>query len=52
MVIISDINNVREAFVKSTDVAGRPFSKGLYSQKLFNPLYPVAGKVAYIEENF
>ena len=43
MVVISNISDVKEAFAKSTDVAGRPLSRGLYSQMLFNPLYPVAG---------
>ena len=42
--IVTDINKFKDAFVKSTDVAGRPFSNGLYSQKLLNPYYPVAGK--------
>ena len=43
-VVITDINHFKDAFVKSTDGAGRPFSDGMYSQKLLNPYYPVAGK--------
>ena len=42
---VSDINLIKEAFVRKIDLTGRSFSRRIIQvQKLFNPFYPVAGK--------
>ena len=46
MVIITDPQIAKEAFVTNTDVAGRPFGVNrATSQKIFNPFFPKAGRL-------
>ena len=46
MVMITDPQIAKEAFVTNTYVAGRPFGVNrATSQKIFNPFFPKAGRM-------